>query len=76
MRFRLENVPLLLPLLWLAMCEPVQAAERSVGAQDEAARWTAAKFGGDEESLPEATPGRRPLAIEPPFSACPAAARH
>jgi hypothetical protein len=64
----LENVSLLLPLLWLAMCGPAQAAESTVGAQDEAARWTAAKFGGDEESPPEATPGRRPLTTEPPFS--------
>jgi len=58
----------LLPILWLAMHAPGQAAEPTVGAPSEAARWTAAKFGGVAESLPEATPGSPPLTTEPPFS--------
>jgi hypothetical protein len=47
---------------------PGQAAAPTVGAQAEAARWTALKFGGVAESLPGAAPGRPPLTTEPPFS--------
>jgi len=62
------HVVLLLPILWLAMHAPGQAAAPTVGAQAEAARWTALKFGGVAESLPGAAPSRLPLTIEPPFS--------
>ena len=58
----------LLPLLWLTICLLGQAVEPTVGAQDEAARWTAAKFAGVAESPPGAAPGRPPLTTEPPFS--------
>lgn len=43
------HVVLLLPILWLAMHAPGQAAAPTVGAQAEAARWTALKFGGVAE---------------------------
>jgi hypothetical protein len=61
-------VVLLLSILWLAMHAPVQAAEPTIGAQGEAARWTRAKFGGLAESPPGAATGRPPLTTEPPFS--------
>jgi len=58
----------LLTALLLAPLAVLHAAEPTVRAQSEAARWTAAKFGGVAESPPEATPGRPPLTTEPPFS--------
>jgi alpha-galactosidase len=57
---------LLLPLLWLAMHAPGQAAEPAVGPRGEAARWTAAKFGGVAERRPEAPPGLVVLANNDP----------
>ena len=53
---------------WLAICQPGQAGERTAGARNEAARWTAAKFGGVAESPPKTPLGRPPLTTEPPFS--------
>ena len=55
---------LLLPILWLVMRAPGQAAEPTVGAQKEAAFWTALRFVGGEERPAD----RPPLTIEPPFS--------
>lgn len=57
-------VSLLLPLLCLVICRAGRSTEPTVGAQSEAARWTAARFGGVAER-PE---GRPPLTTEPPFS--------
>jgi hypothetical protein len=61
-------VVLLLPILGLARCESGKTAEPTIGAQREAARWTAAKFGGVEQSPPTAAPSRHPLTTELPFS--------
>ena len=55
-----------LSLLTALLLAPLAAM--SAGAQAEAARWTAAKFGGVAETPPEAPPGRHPLTTEPPFS--------
>lgn len=59
---------LVLQLFWLAVLEPGQTAEPTVGAPGEAARWAAAKFAGVTESPQERSMGRPPLTTEPPFS--------
>jgi len=61
-------VVLLVPILWLAMHASGLAAEPTVGAPTEAARWTAAKFGGVAENPRQAMPSRPPLTTDPPFS--------
>ena len=63
-----------LSLLTALLLAPIAADESTAprldaaGAQAEAARWTAAKFGGVAETPPGAAPGRPPLTTEPPFS--------
>ena len=53
---------------WLAMWQSGRAAEPTAGARSEAARWTAAKFGGIAESRQQTPSGRPPFTTDPPFS--------
>ncbi len=53
---------------WLAAWQPGRTAEPALGAMGEAARWTAAKFGGVAEIPTKTLPGRPCFTTEPPFS--------
>lgn len=53
---------------WLAMWQGGQAAEPTVGAVGQAARWTAAKFSGIAENSLKTLPARPSFTTEPPCS--------